>query len=899
MLLGTAHAVGAGRAFQVGKVPSWVRELAPDTRCAYRNEDAADGLIFLVLDDQTNLRSHAHYLHVVQKVVSQAGVQDGSEITFDFDPSYEHLTIHSITVRRGNRVLNKLNPRTMKVLQRETDLERHVYDGTLEAVAFLEDVRSGDEIEYAYTVDGQNPIFGGKYSRTFLTRWQSYVDRWRQRVLIPGDRTLHYRNFKTDLTPAVSMAGGMKEYLWGGEHSRPLISDGDTPPGYDEYPFIQLSEYASWGDLARWADRLYGGRFAVSPELHARISGWNRQFPDAEERARAALRFVQDDIRYLGMEIAENTHRPTPPSRVFQRRFGDCKDKSLLLCTCLRGLGFTAYPVLVHADYLDAIQTRLPSPGDFNHVIVQASINGNTYWFDPTLAYQRGTLDRATIPPYRRGLVIRESSDSLAVIPCDTLLMPFTEISEYYTVTDFSSPVEFLVISKYRNQDADAVRRALAENSKAETEKNYLNYYAGSYPGIEQAAPVMVTDDETANTLTTQEHYRITDFWDVKSDTARYQAELYPHNIRDLLHTPGTSVRTMPFDVRYPVHMKQQIDVALPEDWNIPASHTSVRDASFSFTHDCSPSIKRFTLTYEYRSLQRDVPPARTAEYIANINAVISQLGITIYKARAASQAVAPPSPASMWEATAFGLAAVALVLVLFLALVLHASEARHAFSIRTVLRSSLRTYRTNLGLSGVAAAALLLLSLLSIPMRAEGLFTYGVYLLLSSILEFAVNLVLIKAALATCSGDRGTLNDFFPSALEYMRYIAASILYAVVIVAGLLLFIVPGIILAVRLQPFGFALVERDLGPVESLRYSFAITRKAEATLIVQTAMIVLILVTGLCLLLLGFLVALPFTLVVQAVAYRRLSDQHEKLLLEAKRTGAAGELMQGEAAG
>ncbi len=57
-----------------------------------------------------------------------------------------------------------------KVLQNEKDLSKFIYSGTYDAFLLLEDVRKGDRIEYAYTIKGDNPIFGRKYALTELFR---------------------------------------------------------------------------------------------------------------------------------------------------------------------------------------------------------------------------------------------------------------------------------------------------------------------------------------------------------------------------------------------------------------------------------------------------------------------------------------------------------------------------------------------------------------------------------------------------------------------------------------------------------------------------------------------------------------------------------------------------------
>src|SRR5439155_3389040 len=114
-----------------------------------------------------------------------------------------------------------------------------------------------------------------------------------------------------------------------------------------------------------------------------------------EERVVKALQFVQDDIRYLGIENGINSHQPTDPSVVFARGYGDCKDKALLFCTMLRFFdGVDAFPVLVSTRFRGAAKTFIATPLIFDHAIVRVIVNGNTNFVDVTRSFQRGPLDR-------------------------------------------------------------------------------------------------------------------------------------------------------------------------------------------------------------------------------------------------------------------------------------------------------------------------------------------------------------------------------------------------------------------------------------------------------------------------------------------------------------------------
>ena len=91
-----------------------------------------------------------------------------------------------------------------------------------------------------------------------------------------------------------------------------------------------------------------------------------------------ALAFVQDELRYTGIELGPDSYRPAPPVETFRLRYGDCKAKALLLCTLLREMNLEAYPALVNTSARETVARRLSSPFAFNHVIVKLLLDGKT-----------------------------------------------------------------------------------------------------------------------------------------------------------------------------------------------------------------------------------------------------------------------------------------------------------------------------------------------------------------------------------------------------------------------------------------------------------------------------------------------------------------------------------------
>ena len=146
------------------------------------------------------------------------------------------------------------------------------------------------------------------------------------------------------------------------ERSMPRIdSEPDTPPDHYGQRWLQFSEFSDWDEVSSWASELFQMREVASEEFRSLVATL-RSKPTPEERVTAALAFVQAEIRYFSVSLGESSHRPSQPDLVLERRYGDCKDKSLLLMSLLKELNIPSRAVLLKSEGRKSISKSLPSP---------------------------------------------------------------------------------------------------------------------------------------------------------------------------------------------------------------------------------------------------------------------------------------------------------------------------------------------------------------------------------------------------------------------------------------------------------------------------------------------------------------------------------------------------------
>jgi hypothetical protein len=616
LLLGVGLSVPAGlgaaaAGLSQGPEPAWVLPLAPDLGTDSEGIDTSDGVHHLLSDVQVNgLTDEAPtYTHRAWRVLGETGVQNGSTIRIAFDPSFEELIIHGVTVHRDGKRLQALDLDRVRLIQREERLDAQIYDGTVTALYFVESVQDGDVVEYSYTLSGMNPTFDGKWAAGFEVRWSVPLVEHHHRVVFPSSRPLLWRAHGTRIAPSVSESAGSTTLTWRQRDVPALHLESGIPEWEDAWPWVQLSEWRSWKDVASWGRELFEPVEGLPPDLSKLADDWRREGSPPSELARKALRLVQDEVRYLGIEFGPKAYRPSQPGTVHARRFGDCKDKSVLLVQLLRDLGL--------------------SPLLFDHAVVRLILDGRVHWLDATRLHERGPIERLSIPDWGWALVLAPRADDLVEVePRD---FRRTRIVETYESADYSTPVLFTVLTTYEGSDADAARALLAGNSREEVQRSYRNYYAGLWAGIEAVRPIEVEDDEVENVLVVSEVYRIAGFWRDGEGGALREAEIWNLALDEELVVPSSVTRRMPWRVSHPSLIEQRTVLRLPEEWSLDVRDVSVRDRAFRFDHRARAEADgRVELVHRYETLRSSVAPGRAAEYRDHLEEARQTLGLTL-----------------------------------------------------------------------------------------------------------------------------------------------------------------------------------------------------------------------------------------------------------------------------
>ena len=372
---------------------------------AFSNVQADSNPVTVLLEDMhfefdsQGLQTYRN--HLILKIWNKTGAEDWAVIQEPWEPWLQERPIVRARVIAHDGTMRELDPKTIAESPvgggDQTLSDRRMVKAPLPAI----EPGSVVEEEIVVRQTAQSPVPGTAAHFIF----GNSVPVLRTRLEIRGPETIPFR-FKTLLLPEVKVSDRKENGTRVITFDQGSTKAWDDPPALlpsnePRYPAVDFSTAPDWHSIAAGysavVERQLKG-FDAAPHLPTFGRDVTR-----EAKILAIVDQLNREIRYTGIEFSEASVIPRTPDEVLARKYGDCKDKSVLAVALLRAAGIEAHIALLSATWGKDVEPDLPGMGEFNHAIVYVPGKPDI-WLDPT------------DPDLRVGVISPENQGRLALI---------------------------------------------------------------------------------------------------------------------------------------------------------------------------------------------------------------------------------------------------------------------------------------------------------------------------------------------------------------------------------------------------------------------------------------------------------------------------------------------------
>lgn len=275
--------------------------------------------------------------------------------------------------------------------------------------------------EYTYEID-----FHGRFLFPDWTIQQigQSVERRELKIYYPPDYQFAWKGVRTDIQAVFNAKEGYSQ--WQVSQLPAVPSEPSHPFFHGQYAYLvfapekfmygqQTGSMKDWQQFGQFVYDLNHLPNLVSPELVGQVKTLTANCNSEREKIAALYRYLQDNTRYVSVQIGIGGWKSFDASYVEKKRYGDCKALSNFMHTLLEIAGIPSYLALIYGDSDGApeIHSDIVRPS-FNHMILY--VPSSDLWLECTSKeLPAGYLGEFT--SNRTALLLTEQGGRLAQTP--------------------------------------------------------------------------------------------------------------------------------------------------------------------------------------------------------------------------------------------------------------------------------------------------------------------------------------------------------------------------------------------------------------------------------------------------------------------------------------------------
>ncbi len=551
------------------------------------------------------------------RVETAAGAQQLHSLVFHYNSASERMNVRYLRVRKPDGATVTAGTDAVKDVPVSLASAALAYVDAREERIAIPALAVGDTVEYEIVTQIVKPPAPGEFwfQHNFL-RGEPPRDE-RLEISLPQNRTVIVKS--PGYAFQVASAPGRKIYRWTRDVSaRPAKEESSTQgatPGKASPLDVEITSFHNWDEVARWYAGLEKGGAQPASGIREKTAALIRGSSTDLAKTQAIYEFVAQKIRYVALPLGRISYAPRPPAEVLSSGYGDAKDKQALLAAMLRSAGVESDAVLL--PYGRQLDSAVPSPSQFDHVIAAAHIGGDLVWMDPTVDVAPFRLLAAPLRHKSALLVSADGHGRLVLTPADP---PFPSVQDVSIEGQVSPLGKLTARAHYSLRGDTELALRLAFENTPQTQWKELGQTILAYDGIqgEVSAARPGAPADTIHPFEFELDFSAPGFFTWPAKNARAAMPLLTIGLPSM--PPDSS---QPVRLGSPLSVTVHLRLALPADFSAqpPVGVSVARDyAEFRSSYHFAAGVLTAERTVKFK--MRELPAARASDYLAFTRAV-------------------------------------------------------------------------------------------------------------------------------------------------------------------------------------------------------------------------------------------------------------------------------------
>ena len=220
------------------------------------------------------------------------------------------------------------------------------------------------------------------YPNCYIQGYNSSLENLTFIVETPPELQIRYKARNIDAEPVINNSSKKVTYEWKIANRSAIKSEDFSPSSRSILPYIEITprffQYDRYeGDAKDWESfgmffyNLIEGRDELSPDMRAVVKELTSGLSTNEEKIKALYRFLQDNTRYVSVQLGIGGYQPFDAKYVEKNKYGDCKALSNFMLSMLKETGIEAYPGIIYRNDDMRINVDEEFPALFgNHMLL-------------------------------------------------------------------------------------------------------------------------------------------------------------------------------------------------------------------------------------------------------------------------------------------------------------------------------------------------------------------------------------------------------------------------------------------------------------------------------------------------------------------------------------------------